>query len=1272
MASVMRVAPDGYALGKRLHAGSGSEVYAAVRAADGLEVVLKMHLGDRSIDARPRALRELEALQRVAGEGIPRGIEVDRTTERPILVLEHVAGLPLARLLEDGPLALDACLDVAIQLVDVLARMHAKQFLHRNIHPGNVLVERGGWRTWLIDFASAAELGTADAGGGGAVLDGALHYIAPEQTRWLNRGCDARSDLYSLGAMLYHAWTGRRPFEETARVELIHAHLARVPEPPVEIRSELPEILSQILLKLLRKEPAERYQSARSLHADLRACRDEWARSGRIDAAFELGKANAPTRPSFGRKLHGRTRELTTLRAAFERSVEGQRTQVVMLRGEPGFGKSALVDELRAECARRGGYVAAGKFDLYRERAYSGWADALSGLAQQMLLESDARLEHWRERLRASLGNVAQPLVDLAPDLHFIVGEVPPVPPLGPSEALARLAFALQRFVAVFSREHPLVLFLDDLQWSDSGSRSLLEELCANREPGALLLVGAYRSNEVGAAHPVTALLERSAQRGCAVETLEIGPLDTDSVLALLGEALDRSRDELHGLAECVARKTSNSPLLIQQFVLHMHALGLICYADGWGWTWNEAALMAADIPDGAVGLMVAKLERLEPAARELIEFASCVGDQFDVAQLAQLSGRARETLEPALFLLAEEGLVAPSPGGFRFVHDRIREAAQSLLSPERLVRVHYETGRLQLERTPVDERPQRALDIVEHLNRGRCHVGEDLRVPLIELNLIASERALASGAGATAAGYLAVARELFRTGDWETQRALGFDLYLQSAASASQNEDYEAALRLLDVLDAHTVSRVELALVASKRALVFAMTKPAEECGRYAIDILRQLGLRWPLHPSRLRGLGAMLALRWMLRGRSADIPLRPATDSDPDLLAQRLFIAAANAILSRVDGQLQVLMACLGMRRNLTRGYLAAPGYTLAGYALCVIRYGGGARARQIGEQALAWAQRVPDPISGPRTEFLVHALLEPWLLRRRHALAPMERVIRGAREVGDLEFSHYSLFLDIFYRALAGVAVSEGIRRMRALADSARPGSLLRTEASAGEKVCRLLDEGSMADLEHALADSDARLAADPGNGEVYIRTFWVLVLCVRGRFELAFAQSEALGDRLFRVVPFVHVADHTFYRGLAAAALATSAGGWARRRYVRALRRSLQRLRRWERDGPDFAHMALLLQAERARLRGDASGARGLYEQSAQRAQHQEFVHHAALAHERRAHMLLALRKETEAAAALKEASSLYRDWGALRKVEELVLERRRVGLGAAQT
>jgi hypothetical protein len=1270
--SGMRVAPDGYTLGKRLHVGRRSELYAAVRDADGAQVVLKSYLGDRSIDARPHAQREFDALQRVDCGRVPRALALDRTTERPILVLEYVAGMPLARLIEDGPLGIDAALAVARQLTEALEQIHAKRLLHRGVSPSNVLVDRDapGWPTRLIDFGVAAEIGAA--GAASERDDGREHtlrYVAPEQTRWINRGCDPRSDLYSLGATLYHAWTGRPPFGETESVELIHAHLARVPEMPRQLRPELPEVLSQLLLKLLRKEPSERYQSAAALQADLLACQQEWSRSGRIETSFELGRASAPERPRFARRLHGRLHELELLHAAFERTVVSRHTQVLMLRGEPGFGKSALVDELRAECAKRGGYLAAGKFDLYRERAYSGWADALGGLVQQLLLESDARLELWRARLGESLGSIAQPLVDLVPDLTFILGDVPLVPPVGPSEALARLALALKRFVATFSHLHPLVLLLDDLQWSDTGSRALLEELIADRESGALLLIGAYRSNEVRIGHPVTTLLERSEQHGRGVQIIDVGPLDTQATASMLADALDRPTAEVQGLAECVARKTGSSPLLIQQFVLHMHALGLIRFADGRGWTWNEPAIIAADIPDGAAALMVAKLQRLEPAARELIEFASCVGDAFDAEQLALLSGRERALLEPVLFVLAEEGLIAPSHAGFRFVHDRIREAAQSLLSPDRIARIHYETGRLQLERIPEADRPRRIFDIVEHLNRGRAHVGTDLRLPLIQLNLQAGERALASGAGATAAGYLAVARELLTPDDWESERALSFDVYLQSAASAFQCSDHEAALALLDALDARPLSRLEFALVASKRTQIYALTKPTEECARFALDVLRELGVRWPLHPSRLRGVLAMLRVQWLLRGCNADVPLRPTDASDPEWLAPRLFLTASNAVLSRVDFQLQVLATCIAMQRNLKRGYLAAPGYTLAAYAVSLRTVlGETRRARQLADQALAWCARVPDPISNPRTELVVHALAEPWYLRRRHALAPMERVARLAHEVGDREFAHYALFLDIFFRSLAGGAVSEGPRRMRELADSARKGSLLHVEAHSVMRVAQLLADGSRTELERELAQSDARLAAQPGNGEPYIRTFWMMVLCVYDRHELAFLQSEALGARLFRIVPFVHVADHTFYRGLAAAALATTSSGWRRLRMLGALARSMRRLRRWQREGPDFAHMMLLLQAERMRLRGASSEARALYEQSAQRALHQEFVQHAALSHERKGRMLVELRRETEASAAFKDAIALYRDWGALPKADELAREWRQLREG----
>ena len=1261
MHRVMLVAPDGYTLQKPLSSSAHSETWEAIQDADPRDVVLKFYFRNPRNDASQRAERELQVLRRVAGPGIPRALALDRSTEHPALVLERVPGVALASLLAQGRLGVEPWLSIALQLAEIVARIHEMRVLHKELTPANVVVGRDTGKAWVVDFGFACELGAAELAASEAGLEGTLAYIAPEQTGRMNRGCDARSDLYTLGATLYHAVTGRPPFSEQDPLELIHAHMARVPPAPLELRPDLAPALSDILMKLLSKQPEERYQSAHGLHADLLVCQEQLACSGCIEGRFALGTAEAPSRPCFARKLYGRERELDVLRGAVERAAAGS-IQTLMIGGPPGVGKSALVDELRAELAQRGGYLALGWFDTQRERPYAGWAAALESLTQQMLLESDARLARWRRELREGLGSIGQVLIDLVPDLAFLLGETPPTPRVGPSETHARLSLALQRFVRTCARaEHPLIVFLDNLQAGDPGSLALLEELVCSGAPAALLVIGAHRPADAGDG-ALAPLLERLTQRGVAVERLELAPLSPAAATAMLADALGRSPEQMGALADCVARKTDRSPLLIQQFVWHLHAQGLLRFAHGQGWTWSDSAIVAADIPEGAVSMMVAKLERLDRAALDMLQFASCVSDEFDAELLAELSERPRASLDAALLRLSEEGLIAPSRGGFRFVHNRIRETAQDLLSVEARAAIHHETAQLLLSRLPEPERSERVFEIVDHLNLGLARIAEDRRLEAVRLNLTAGKRALASGAVATAASYFGVARNLFRAADWAEQAQLGFELHLQGADSALQTGDFAAALALLDVLEARELELTDWARVAAKRIQVFTLTLHPEECVRHVLAVLRKLGVRWPLAPSALRVRLVLRTTRWRMRLRRRRWELfRRASAVDPRRLAPMLVLGVGAGVTARVDFHLGILAACWVLSSNLRHGYLGRPGYTLAVYAsfLQLVLLDSASAQRDI-ELALSLSTQVPDPIYSPRTEMQIHSIAQPWWMRRRQALAPLERIAESLKEVGDLEFAHYARFLKIVFSALAGDPVRDTERLLFEMAESVRRSGHRYPEPERCHQAYRLLAEGTHAvDLASLLAESDTWIAANRGSAETYIRTLWLLVLCVYGHHELAFGQSEQMGGRLFRVVPYVHTADHTFYRGLAAAELASSARGMRRRRaYTRELRRSRARLRRWASGGPDFAHMVLFLDAERARLRGDLPRARQLYREAAQRARVQEFPHHAALAHERMALALGSERRERDAAAALRDAISLYESWGACAKAAEL--------------
>ncbi len=1273
--------PDGYALLKVLRATARGETQLATRESDGCDVVLKRYSADRAGERDSRARREFEALQTVAGAGTP-GAYALVPGAPPVLVIEYIAGSSLDewRDLHPAPTPLQF-LEIAIQLTEILKRVHAAHLLHLDVTPSNVVVRGTDLVTYLIDFGMARTLGASSSPSSPSApssdkaigpLIGAtamLQYVSPEQTGRMNRGVDARSDLYSLGATFHFLLTGKPPFDATDPLALIHAHMARTPTSPHLLEPSIPEALSRVVMKLLQKEPAERYQTASALCTDLRELHTRWARGDPLDADFDLGGAETPHGPRFPAKLYGRDQEIDRLRTRFEESAAGS-IRIAVISGEPGTGKSAIVDELRSSLAARGGYLAIGKFDLYQDRPYAGWAAALGSIAQQLLLEPDARLAHWRDVLRAALGNVAQALVDVVPDLQFVLGDVPTIPTLGPRETQARLSLALQRFLSAFATpEHPIVLFLDDLQWSDAGSRALFEGLVTTDASPALLLVGAYRHEEVDVDHPLRALFARLERLGVNFDLMQLAPLSAAAVACMLADALGRSIEDAQPLAELVERKTANVPLLVQRFVEHLHANGLLQYQRGAGWRWDSAAVAGCDITDGAVGLMSAKIERLEPEARALLEFASCIGSEFDAPLLCQLGRRERDRVEASLFALSHAGLIAPSPGGFRFVHDRIREAAYLLLSEEERARVHHETARRLLDACSEEERKQRVFEIVEHQNRSLGLLSGELRVSALELNLLAASRALDSGVAATAESYLSVARELLCEEDWNERAATSFGVLLLSSETAFQAARFEFALSLLDQLERRrALTPLEFAQVAMKRLQVLALTQETEPCVRYVLDVLARFGVRWPMHPSNLRAWFEIRWVRWLLRGRIGPHLFRPAEEVGPEWRALLIVLNGSGGIMSRVDARLRLLGSCLLMRRYLSQGYATSPGFVLAAFTTYAYWFIGAAADPMRSIQcALDWNERVPDPVSGPRTEMIAHTLVQPWLLRRRDALAPLDLVAERSREVGDREYEYYTRFLACTYRMLAGEHVARAEEELRTLADSVERSGHWFPEPDAVHRAYRQLvaEELTDLDLERELAASEAWLATGTSSADVYMRTCWMLVLCVHNRHDLAFAQSEAIRERLFRVVPYIHVADHTFYRGLAAGTLAVHARGTDRRRYRRALRSTTRQLRRWSRSGPDFLHMVWLLEAEALHIRGHFARARDRYQQAAQRAKLSDFVHHAALAHERRARMLYAQRRETDAATALAEAAASYAQWGALAKASALEQEHQRL-------
>jgi predicted ATPase/serine phosphatase RsbU (regulator of sigma subunit) len=1274
-----------YSFTRKLHEAQDVEVFRGFRDADGSAVVAKVLRGDHpSVFALARLRHEHHLLAGLDLPGVVKAYALEPVGNSLALVMSDAGDASLDKAIRSAELPLARSLRIAITLARVIAEMHDKGVLHKDLKPQHLFVTEDEWpKLTLIDFGIATRLNQErQAVLPPAELEGTLAYISPEQTGRMNRVVDQRSDLYSLGVTLYELFTQRLPFPSSDPLEVLHCHLAKSAEPPHSVRGDLPVVLSQVVMKLLSKLAEERYQTAWGLEHDLSQILDRVVASGTAHE-FELGQRDGSGELRIPQRLYGRQSELEKLRASFERARSGA-SEILFVGGHSGIGKTALVHELQHSLVGTG-YLATGKFDrLNRSLPYSAIAEAGARMIEAILAESQEVLELTKDRLIAALGRNGRVMTELIPSLELVIGPQPELLALGPLEAQNRLELVFQNFIGAFTHEgRTLVLHLDDLQWADAASLALLQGAISAPESKNLLVVASYRDNEVDAAHPLAMMREDLRKEGISSEELRVGSLTLAAVMEFLCDALGATRDGVGDLAESLLAKTQGNPFFLSQFLLTLAKDGILVFTRSRSrWEWDLERVNAALATDNVVDFMLTKLRQLPNEAREVLKLAACIGHEFDTKTLALIANGGASKISTALWPALSEGLIIPKDAKYRyadtddafgealnpkylFLHDRVQEAAYEQLDQSLRLESHLAIGRMLLQN---DQGNERIFEVTDHLNRAAALITDpDERRKLAQLNVEAGRRARASAALNTAARYFGRAIGLLGEEGWKRAYEATLSAHLLVAECAQVTAEVEEGLRGLDATEAHAKTLLDRVGARNIRTELLTRATRLHEAVAVSVETMRMLGDTVPSldDPAALGGaigeaFGAYQAARGA-RPVASLAELQPMTDPVKLALIETYAKVIPAAFLTVKE--VMVLGVLKAAMLSLQDGTAPITPFMYAQYGLVhALVTGDHDTAYQYGRLGVNMAERAGNPALLVRPSVVFGGFLSHWKKPLDEGLQQLRTGLRLALDTGDAVYSTYAANFIAIHLFFSGAelnelssTLTEYITRVDRNKDRLNRGVLvvLRQAAFALTGRTESFDSLNSADF----SESEFEQTQPPPALGVWGPTkAWLRLL--GGHWKEALDATDA-----FPALPkSLYSAESTFLRAVALARFAGATPADQRGALVEELRGSLEVLATWASDCPEnHAHRHKLVEAELAALEGNVLQAADAYEDAVALSRRHGLVHHQALASELCARFHLTHGRPRLARPYLLEALYAYRRWGATAKVLALVAD-----------
>ncbi|WP_293335061.1 ATP-binding sensor histidine kinase [Microcoleus sp. CAWBG58] len=1322
----------GYRISTSISDGFNTSVYRAIRESDEQPVIIKILKAEfPTLEQITRLKNEYKITQHLHADSIVKYYSLETSQNRLALIAEDFGGRSLNQIISKK-LDLTEFLNIGIQLASALNSLHQNGIIHKDIKPSNIIINLEIGIVKITDFSIASRLSKETPQINSAnLVEGTVAYMSPEQTGRMNRTLDYRSDFYSLGVTFYEMLTGELPFHSNDILELVHCHIAKHPAPPCECSKnaendeKIPQVVSDIVMKLLAKNAEDRYQTAEGIKVDLENCLNSWQTTGEI-ADFVPGKCDRSPQLSIPQKLYGREAEVDRLLAAFER-VSGladtqlpeksenlatrSQSEIVLVSGYSGIGKTAIVNEVHKPIVRHRGYFINGKFDQFKRNIpYAALIQAFQSLIGQLLTESSEKLQAWREKLAAALGANGAVIADVIPEIELIIGKQSEVPQLGAAESQNRFNRVFQEFIGVFTRvEHPLVIFLDDLQWADSASLNLMQLLLGNSESQYLLLIGAYRDNEVNPTHPLVQAIEQIAKTGTPVNNIVLQPLDFGNVCELIADTLT-ANDKVRLLAELIFHKTGGNPFFITQLLQALYQENLLHFELSSGsWQWDLAQIQAIGITDkSVVELVASRIGKLPETTQRVLKFAACIGDKFSLNVLSIVSKQSPAQVASELWAALQTGLVLPlsnaykiplvggwesenlsqqvrggqARGGqarghcpygefkisYKFLHDRVQQAAYSLIPESEKQETHVKIGRLLLENTPDSEIDENVFDIVNQLNVGvELLTDKTEKYELAKLNFIAGKKAKASNAYEAAVRYLNVSLELINSSQspvgtsssWDTDYDLTLNLHVEAAEAEYLNTNFEQSEKLISVILEQAKSLLDKVKIYELKIEMYIAQTQCLKAINTGLEALEMMGI----------SLSDILECEHL----NVQLPQIEKVDNlpeitDPKQLAILRILVSINSplLLYKPEILLPVILAQINLCMLEGHSPLSAISYSFYGLVLCG-GMGDIEKGYQAGQLAVKLLQKYGVNSLKCQVFNQFNTCIQPWKEHQRETIANLLEGFQTGLESGNLLYAGYCAFNHVISLFFMGENLDDLERQQISYINLLRQLKIdyvassislwrqlnLNLRDLAADKTCLIgesFDETTM--LPELQAVNDAWMLCT---------TYFVksMILYLFKEFSSAVNSATIATKYLQSMGGWMPIAAQNFYYSLALLAVYPTADIAEQEKYLMQVAANQERMQKWAYHAPmNYQHKYDLVEAEKARVLGNNWDAANYYDKAIEGAKEQGYIQEEALANELAAEFYLSCNKDKIAQVYLTESYYGYIHWGAIAKVKDL--------------